>query len=65
MLSIDGIVLADESRDSRNAKLQRWWEALEFKASKICITKKEYTNCNFSKDVQRDETPVRIGGCLT
>ena len=32
MLSSNDKMLVDESRDDVNAKLERWWEALESKA---------------------------------
>lgn len=50
----------DESRDAGNVKLERWRKALKFKGFGTSCTKTEYMNCNFSRKVQRNATPVRI-----
>ena len=55
----DDIVSMDESRDGINVKLERWRKTLESKGFKIC-TKTKYVDCNFSGDVQRAETIVRV-----
>ena len=48
MLFTNDMVIVDELRDGVNAKLERWWEALESKGFKISSTKIEYMDCNFS-----------------
>ena len=60
MLFTDDIVLVDASREYVNTKLERWREASTSKGFKISRTKIEYLNCNFSRDVLRTETPIRI-----
>ena len=60
MLFASDIMLVDESRDGAKTKLERWKEALESKGFKISRTKTEYMDCNFSEDLQRAETTVRI-----
>ena len=60
MFFSNDLVLVDESRDSVNAELERWWEALEFKGFKISCTKIEYMYRRFSGDVQGVETTMRI-----
>ena len=60
MLFADDLVLVDESRDGANAKLERWWEALESKGFKISFINTRLIVCNFSVHIQRVETAVRI-----
>ena len=60
MLFTNVMALVDESTNDVNAKLERCHEALESKDFKLSRTKTKYMNCNFSKDVLRDEPPVRI-----
>ena len=40
MLFADNIVLVDESRDGVNAKLEKWWDDLEFKALKQAVQRR-------------------------
>ena len=60
MLIIDDIMLVDELRDGVNATLERWKEALKPRDFKVSCIKIEYMSCNFSGDVQRDGTPMKI-----
>lgn len=39
---------------------EKWWETLECKGFKISCRKQEYINSNFSEDVQKDATRVKI-----
>ena len=58
MLFVDD--MKEELRDSVNAKLERWREALESKGFKISRTKAEYMDCDFSGHIERVETTMRI-----
>ena len=60
MLFVDDMVLAGESRDGVNAKLERLRETLESKGFKINCTKTEYMDCNFSGHIERAKTTLRI-----
>ena len=60
MLFADDIVLVNESRNGVNAKLQRWWEALESKGFKLSRTNTEYMICNFIAHIKRAKTTMRI-----
>ena len=60
VLFVDNIVLVDESRDVVNAKLERWWEALESKGFKISLARTEYMDCTFSGHIERVETNMRL-----
>lgn len=51
-------LFADESRDSVNVKLEKWWEVLESKGFKLSCTQMEYMIGNLSGDVQINVTPA-------
>ena len=61
MLFVDDIGLViNESTDGVNAKLQGWRKALESKGFKISSKNTEYMDCNFSGNIERSKTTVRI-----
>ena len=48
MLFADDIVLAVETKEEANSKLEEWREALEGKGLCISCTKTEYLRCDFN-----------------
>lgn len=54
------IILVDALKDGVISKLDRRQKTFESKGFKISHTNMEYVNCNFSRGVQKDATPVRI-----
>ena len=62
MLFADDMVLAAETKEEANSKLEEWREALKGKGLRISRTKTEYLRCNFRGTTSIGEPNVTIGG---
>ena len=62
MLFADDIVLAAETKEEANSKLEEWREAFEGKGLRISRTKIEYLRCDFSGTESIRELELTIGG---
>ena len=54
--------MADEIKSGVNAKLEIWWDAIEYKGFRLSKTKKEYMECQFSKSRIKDKRAVKFDG---
>src|SRR3954464_10815950 len=62
ILSVDDIVLVDETKEGLSRKRDNWREALEKMGFKISRTKTEYLICNFSYETQEVDSSMMIEG---